>query len=395
MQTFASACFARVGIKVNSEGVDGKTTILVDGTVSARTPGSQSAGIFLENGAGTLDITVWKIDAGSGVVASSEIASGGFVEDKDLESKINYIIKVDQPKQGNILSLLGTTKKNVVVGGNTYSYDIANWGNKVNNKVYLQAAQGWDITGAYCYNDEGKTTKVPLARDGGGWYVVVPNGGGVYLTAEVAKQQFDITFQNDEMVLQSDRLNYGDMPEYRGATPAKDPTVEATYEFAGWKPVIDKVTKSVVYEATFTGKAREYEMSFDLGGGTVDGKSAYTVAAAYGSTITLPTPVREGYEFLYWEGSRYYGGDSYKVEGPHSFKAVWKEKEPAPAPEPEEEKPAETKAVAASASTMPATGDTLPATVIMATLLLSGAMIAVSRRKLEAAHPAKRDKHAR
>ena len=312
-----------VGVKVGfGSGAQNKATVLVDGTVSTRANGSNSAGVFLNNGAGTLDITVWKIDAGSGVVASSEEASGGFVEDKNLESKINYIIKVDQPKQGNILSLLGTTKKNVVVGGNTYSYDVANWGNGVNNKVYLQAAEGWNITGAYRYDDEGKTTKVRLEHDGGGWYVVVPNGGGVYLTAEV--------------------------------------------------------------------ELCEYEMTFDLGGGMLDGKSTYTMAAVYGSTITLPTPVREGYEFLYWEGSRYYGGDSYKVAGPHSFRAIWKKKEPAPEPA------AETKAAPASTgSSMPATGDALPLAAVTATLLVSAAALAVSRRKLEAAHSAKRGTHAR
>jgi len=44
---------------------------------------------------------------------------------------------------------------------------------------------------------------------------------------------------------------------------------------------------------------------------------------------------------------------------------------------------------------MPATGDALPLAAVTATLLVSAAALAVSRRKLEAAHSAKRGTHAR
>jgi uncharacterized repeat protein (TIGR02543 family) len=40
--------------------------------------------------------------------------------------------------------------------------------------------------------------------------------------------------------------------------------------------------------------------------------------------ITLPAPVRDGYTFDYWEGSRYNAGDKYTVTGDHTFTAVWK-----------------------------------------------------------------------
>ena len=49
-----------------------------------------------------------------------------------------------------------------------------------------------------------------------------------------------------------------------------------------------------------------------------------------GEIITIPgPPVRKGYEFLYWEGSRYNPGDQYKVTGDHTLTAVWKKKVPA------------------------------------------------------------------
>jgi len=63
-------------------------------------------------------------------------------------------------------------------------------------------------------------------------------------------------------------------------------------------------------------------------GGTLDGKTGVVkVAVLEGTTITLPKPAREGYEFDYWEGSRYDAGASYKVEGDHTFKAQWKKSE--------------------------------------------------------------------
>ena len=363
-----------VGIEVRSYDSESTTTILVDKTVSATSAeNGNSAGIAVgPHTKGILDITVWRIVVEEdGYIAASSDGLGGFVENTDLEKKINYIIKYDQPTQGDILSLSGTTKKDITIGDNAYSLDVANWTDGDGNKVYLKAAEGWVITGGF--SDKEKT--VPLLYDDDGWYAMVPNGGGVYLSAQVALQQFDVVFKNGEEVLQSDKVEYGGMPEYRGAKPAKAPTVAVTYEFAGWKPVLDKVTGDITYEATFIEKPREYTVTFDLGGGTIDGESSYTMTALYGSTIKLPTPVREGYEFLYWEGSHYDAGASYKVEGEHSFTAVWKENGVSPVT-PDE--PTSTE----SASTISATGDSTPIAPIVAMMLLSVTMLAFSRKKL-------------
>ena len=44
----------------------------------------------------------------------------------------------------------------------------------------------------------------------------------------------------------------------------------------------------------------------------------------YGDVITIrEAAVREGYEFQYWEGSRYNPGDRYTVTESHTLKAVW------------------------------------------------------------------------
>ncbi len=68
-----------------------------------------------------------------------------------------------------------------------------------------------------------------------------------------------------------------------------------------------------------------YDIDFDLDGGTLNGQTGHIVQACeYGSVIQLPdAPTREGYNFLYWQGSHYAPGASYTVKGAHTFKAVW------------------------------------------------------------------------
>ena len=72
-------------------------------------------------------------------------------------------------------------------------------------------------------------------------------------------------------------------------------------------------------------KIREFTITYDLNGGTLDGQTGtVTVKAENGSVITLPAPTRDGYTFDYWEGSRYNAGYKYTVKEDHTFKAIWK-----------------------------------------------------------------------
>ena len=62
------------------------------------------------------------------------------------------------------------------------------------------------------------------------------------------------------------------------------------------------------------------------GGKWADGTTTpKTYAIEAGKYFTLPeAPIREGYTFRYWKGSRYNPGDKYKVTGAdHTFAAVW------------------------------------------------------------------------
>lgn len=115
------------------------------------------------------------------------------------------------------------------------------------------------------------------------------------------------------------------------ARPA-DPTRE-NYKFEGWYELLtnaDEFDFTTPIKGNVTLHAKWTEIStltFDLNGGTLDGKTGTVdIQAGVGSTISiLPAPTREGYKFTYWQGSEYYPGDSYEVTGNHTFTAQWEE----------------------------------------------------------------------
>ena len=66
-------------------------------------------------------------------------------------------------------------------------------------------------------------------------------------------------------------------------------------------------------------------LTFDLDGGTLDGQTGtYVVKEVKNRSFVIPKsePIKEGFEFDYWEGSKYYPGDTYDVKDHHNFKAI-------------------------------------------------------------------------
>ena len=81
-------------------------------------------------------------------------------------------------------------------------------------------------------------------------------------------------------------------------------------------------------------------LTFDLDGGELgDQKGVAFFSYKNDSEIKLPEPTKQGYELDYWQGSKYYAGDTYKVNGNHDFKAIWKVKSPITPPTPITPKP--------------------------------------------------------
>ena len=122
-----------------------------------------------------------------------------------------------------------------------------------------------------------------------------------------------------------------------------DPSVEDGYVFEGWyldeaftKPLEGAYKKdangrwvaneNIHLYAKYSPADVTYSwLRFNLKGGLLDGwRYERVIQAKNGDTIILPEPTRAGYVFDYWEGSKYYAGDSYTVNGDHKFTAVWK-----------------------------------------------------------------------
>ncbi len=65
---------------------------------------------------------------------------------------------------------------------------------------------------------------------------------------------------------------------------------------------------------------------FNLNGGKINGSSNNVIISCkIGEIIKIiDAPLRDGYEFVYWQGSKYYSNDNYKVTDNHTFTAKWK-----------------------------------------------------------------------
>lgn len=158
--------------------------------------------------------------------------------------------------------------------------------------------------------------------------------------ANFEEQKATITYVKDGggKVDKSSETIYSRTGTPEGATA----TADEGYTFIGWKDIDGK---SVSTEAKLVPSKDEYSgryvdatyiavfqkqlftIKLDLAGGKLNGATGVIEnTCAYGSTFILPTPTKDGYEFDYWEGSKYNAGESYVVKEAHTFTAVWKEK---------------------------------------------------------------------
>lgn len=78
-----------------------------------------------------------------------------------------------------------------------------------------------------------------------------------------------------------------------------------------------------------SGRVTRYTITVDPNGGNWDGDNSKKIEQYYkGEKFILPkAPVKNGYIFQYWYGSKYNPGDKYTVIGDHTFTAVWKKME--------------------------------------------------------------------
>ncbi len=110
--------------------------------------------------------------------------------------------------------------------------------------------------------------------------------------------KYEIKFVNyDGEELQSEELEYGATPEYKGQTPVKPADAQYTYTFSGWEPEIAEVTEPKTYTAQFSSITNKYTVkTIAQTEGVTTGDGVYD----YGETATLTATPNEGYEFTYW-----------------------------------------------------------------------------------------------
>ena len=180
-----------VGLEVVPTLSGGEINVIVEGTIKGET----DAILVNDNvDAGNFTLTVWKIEPTAaydenGEVTDEEnflsvatVSSEGYKDNtekaEELLKQVQYIIKVDPNLTNAKVNLSGTTRFTDFTGE---EYDVAHEDDTV--VVKISADAGYEITGAF--NGEGR--QETLLRDSeGNYYIIVPRGGGVYLTATVA-----------------------------------------------------------------------------------------------------------------------------------------------------------------------------------------------------------------
>lgn len=122
---------------------------------------------------------------------------------------------------------------------------------------------------------------------------------------EETVNSYTVTFADENgSVLQSGKVEYGVVPEFKGAEPEKEATTEFSYRFDGWDKELAAVTGDVTYTAEYVELKNAYKVSFlDLDGSVLyEANFDYGEVPEYkGETPTLEGDVQYSYEFAGWD----------------------------------------------------------------------------------------------
>jgi len=132
----------------------------------------------------------------------------------------------------------------------------------------------------------------------GGWEpeVAPVTGTQTYVAKwDTIVNRYEIRFVNwDGMMLESDTLEYGAMPQFGGNEPTRETVEGVEYEFAGWEPEIVPVTGAATYTAQFTSKDLEYTVHFLMY------ERDSVIVAHYGDQLELYAAPAESDYFVQW-----------------------------------------------------------------------------------------------
>ena len=141
--------------------------------------------------------------------------------------------------------------------------------------------------------DDGNTERVRT---------ITANGDKTY-TPIFERDKVTVTFKNEDEVLQSYQIYYGETPAYTGSTPIKNSTPQYHYTFKCWNFTFGPIYTDMVYEAVFTETLREYQVNA-ICVRTESGDTVKMVGSGvykYGNRLDLrPEGIPPYHELDYW-----------------------------------------------------------------------------------------------
>ena len=187
---------------------------------------------------------------------------------------------------------------------NKYTIKFVNWDN-----TELQISEvEYGVTPTYTGTTPTKESTAEYTYTFIGWepQVVAVTCEATYTAVFTeTKNKYTITWKNwDNSILDTDSVEYGEVPQYTGETPIKEADAENTYAFVCWEPEIVAVTEDATYTAVFESTTNKYAVTFyNEDGSQVLGTSLVN----YGETAIYPnsTPTKEStaeytYTFSKW-----------------------------------------------------------------------------------------------
>lgn len=196
-------------------------------------------------------------------------------EKKNKSRLVQRVVSID--KEAPVIEKIDKTAE----GANNQNVRIDVTANDVMSGI---AAQGYSFDNGATWQAD--SFKVYPQNSGEITILVRDNAGNIQNAKVDIVTQYDITFKDEDgTVLQSEKLNYGVMPAYKGETLVKAGDETYEYTFAGWDKEVVVVTESAEYTATYTQAFKNYEIIFkNEDGSIISQKADYH----YGDTIVVP-----------------------------------------------------------------------------------------------------------
>lgn len=121
----------------------------------------------------------------------------------------------------------------------------------------------------------------------------------LYATWEIYK--YDVKFYNEDVLLETVKVDHGGTAVYSGTTPTKEKTAEFSYTFSGWDKPLTNITQNTDVYAQYDSSTNSYRVTFyDYDRATVLDSS--TVEYGSNAVFTKATPTRatdDQYEYTF------------------------------------------------------------------------------------------------